>query len=121
MDADEIVSLTAESISDLIESYLSAEEAEAETGNRHAPRWPFPGALQAWVTDEHGVETIAFGTCYNISAGGLAGRTDDLLPVGEILPIAIHLPQASYHGQATVRHCTPKTNGYFVGLEFYFA
>lgn len=121
MDADEIIPLTAESIADLVRNHRVAEAPESESGNRRAPRWPFPGAMQLWVADESGTETILFGTCDNISTAGLAGRIDEPLPVGVTIPIAIHLPQATYHGRATVRHCTQKKRSHFVGLEFDFA
>ena len=120
MDADEIIPLTADSIADLVEDHRVAEATEVDSGNRRAPRWPFPGAMQVWVADERGAETIVFGTCYNISTGGLAGRIDEPVRVGATVPIAIHLPQATYHGRATVRHCTQKKNTYLVGLKFDF-
>ena len=120
MDADEIIPLTADSIADLVEAHRAAEAPLSETGNRTVPRWPFPGAVQLWASDEPEAERLIFGTCCNISEGGLGVRTDEPLPVGATLPFAIHLPQASYHGEATVRHCTKKKTGYFVGMEFDF-
>ncbi len=60
------------------------------------------------------------GTCCNLSTSGLGIRTDEALPVGAAVPIAIHLPQATYQGKATVRHCTERADGYYVGMEFCF-
>ena len=120
MDADEIVPLTADSVAELVRDHRSAERGAYETDQRRAPRWPFPGATQLWVPDAAGGETLVFGTCCNLSARGLAVRTEQPLPPGLTVPIAIHLPQASYHGKATVRHCTEKTKGYFIGMEFNF-
>ena len=120
MDADEIVPLTAESVIELMEADRSAEGPQPETGRRTAPRWPFPGTVQFWLTGESGQERLAFGTCCNLSTRGLGVRTDEQLPVDASLPIAIHLPQASYHGRATVRHCMKTRSGYFVGLAFDF-
>ena len=120
MDADEIIPLTADSIADLVKDHHAAGVSQPEAGKRAMPRWPFPGATQLWMSDEPGAERLIFGTCCNISEGGLGVRTEEPLPVGVTLPIAIHLPQASYHGEATVRHCTEKKTGYFVGMEFHF-
>ncbi len=120
MDADEIIALTAETVGELVNAHQSAEGAGPETGQRQAPRWLFPGTTQLWLTDESGAEQLIIGTCCNLSTRGLAVRTDEALPTGVTLPIAIHLPQASYHGKATVRHCTEKQRGYFVGMEFSF-
>lgn len=120
MDAEEIISLSAESIADLVRDHRSTEGPAGAAGHRRAPRWPFPGAMQFWLPSSSGAEKLLFGTCCNISAHGLGARTELPLEVGVTLPIAIHLPQASYHGKATVRHCTAKGNGYFVGMEFSF-
>ncbi|MCK4660152.1 MAG: PilZ domain-containing protein [Phycisphaerae bacterium] len=118
VDAEEIILLTADSVAALVAAHRSCEETE--TGKRRMPRWPFPGTTQLWLTDAAGVEKLVFATCCNISADGLGLRTDDSLPVGTTVPIAIHLPQATYHGKAAVRHCTASANGYFVGMEFSF-
>ncbi len=120
MDADEIIALTAETVGELVKAHRSAEGPVPETGQRLAPRWLFAGTTQLWVTDESGVERLIIGTCCNLSTSGLGVRTDEALPTGVTLPIAIHLPQASYHGQATVRHCTEKQRGYFIGMAFGF-
>ncbi len=121
MDAEEIIPLTAETVVDLVRHHRTAEGARAETGKRRAPRGLFPGAVQLWVADNRGAETLIFGTCCNVSRYGLGVRTDLPVEVGVTVPVAIHLPQASYHGKATVRHCTAQTNAYFVGMEFHFA
>ena len=120
MDADEIIALTPESVGELVSAHLSSEGPAAEPGKRQAARWPFPGTTQLWLTDESGDEHLVFGTCCNVSAGGLGVRTDEAVPGGVTVPIAIHLPQATYHGKASVRHCTATRSGFYVGLEFVF-
>ncbi|MFH0982282.1 MAG: PilZ domain-containing protein [Planctomycetota bacterium] len=120
MDAEEIILLTVDSVAELVQAHRAIEGPGPENGKRRAPRWPFPGATQLWVTGKGGAEQLIFGTCCNLSAHGLGVRTDQPLPIGATLPIAIHLPQASYHGKATVRHCTEMHQGYFVGMEFHF-
>lgn len=121
MDANEIVPLTPASVEHLVKAHASAEESGAESGQRRASRWPFPGTIQFWLTDKSGAERLVFGTCCDLSTTGLGARTDELLPAGSIVSIAIHLPQASYHGKATIRHCTKGKTGYYAGVAFDFA
>ncbi|MCP4593876.1 MAG: PilZ domain-containing protein [bacterium] len=120
MDAEEIIKLTPESIGELVSASRPDEDASHENGHRQAPRWPFPGTTQLWCRDESDHEHLVFGTCCNVSTGGLGARTDDKVPVGVTVPIAIHLPAATYHGKVSVRHCTATKNGFYVGLEFVF-
>ena len=52
---------------------------------------------------------------------GIGIRADEALTPGVQLGIAVHEPEASFHGRAVVRHCTDTGQGYhIVGLEFLF-
>jgi len=118
MEAVEFIKLTKKAVSKLLAGRGALGEAPVETGNRRLPRWPFPGTVQLWVPDEGGVEQLVLATSLNLSQLGVGIKTDDPLPVGLKLLVAIHEPEVSLQGRAIVRHCTEVDGGYYVGLEF---
>ncbi len=120
MDADEILPLTREAIIGLLVSRQESDAQDGDPGNRGKPRWAFPGAVEMWVTDSTGLETHLLGVCQNLSEGGVGVRCDEELEVGATLPIAVHQPEASFHGRGIVRHCTPRGQSLLVGIEFIF-
>ena len=120
MDADEIQPLTAETISRLLSSPAVGDGTSGDLGRRRHPRWPFPGAVELWLPAEGGAERHVLGVCHNLTEAGIAVRVDEPLEVGLTLSLAIHQPELSLHGKGTVRHCTPRDNGYAAGLEFIF-
>ncbi len=120
MEAVEFIKLTKKSVAKLLASRGVIGDAPAETGNRRLPRWPFPGTVQLWVPDEDGVEQLVLATSLNLSQLGVGIKTDDSLPTGLKLLIAIHEPEVSLQGQAIVRHCTEVDGGYYVGMEFVY-
>ena len=73
--------------------------------------------MQFWVTDAAGEETQVLATCDNMNEQGIGVLCGRPLEVGMNLPIAIHQPDATYHGHGVVRHCTPWKNEYFIGIE----
>ncbi len=113
----EFVALNAESIQRLIEANRDARTDRRGAERRKQQRWPFPGTVQFWVRDAIGDEYEIYATCENLNENGLGVVCERSLEVGTSLPIAIHQPEATYHGQGVVRHCTPTKGGYFVGLE----
>ena len=118
MDADEILPLTRETVTRLLESRRSSE-GSPELAKREVPRWAFPGAVELWVP-KRGAEVHTLGVCQNLGERGVGVRCDEALKVGTTLPVAIHQPEASLHGKGIVRHCTPRGSGFLVGIEFIF-
>lgn len=119
MDADEIVPLTRDAIKELLRLRAGGDDG-GELGRRQLPRWPFPGAVEIWVPDAEGREVHVIATLHDMGEGGVGVRSDVRLEPGSTLNIAVHQPEASFHGQATVRHCTRRRTGYHVGMEFKF-
>ena len=119
MDADEIFPLTEDNILRLIEHRVYRDQPAQAGGKRRAERWPFPGTVELWLkTDDYEQHMLA--SCVNLSAQGVGIRCDLPVEAGVLLPIAVHQPEASYHGHAIVRHCTHVRDGYYIGLEFSF-
>ncbi len=119
MTDQEFVRLNKDSIQRLIE--LRADEPAK---NRNTPkrrriqRWPFPGPVQLWFHDSTGEETQIIGTCHNLNENGIGLFCERAFDIGRQLPVAIHQPEATYHGDCVVRHCTQSGGEYFLGLEF---
>lgn len=120
MDADEIVPLTRESIRRLLDSRTPSPAGRDAPGKRQAPRWPFPGAVEIWIPAAAGHGTHVIATLHDLSEAGVGVRSDVKLEPGVVHSIAVHQPEMSLHGQATVRHCTPRRSGYHVGMQFNF-
>ena len=120
MDADEIRPLTAEAIAELLEARRQTEETGSGTEKRGDSRWAFAGAVEMWVADTDGTELHKLGVCHNLSVNGVGVRFDEPMEVGTKMSIAIHQPEASFHGAGVVRHCTPRDNGFLIGVEFGF-
>ncbi|MBU0716761.1 MAG: PilZ domain-containing protein [Planctomycetes bacterium] len=120
MDATEICPLTEEAIARLLTGRNIDATEPSTNGRRQSARWPFPGPVELWVPDEAGIDQHEMGTCLNLSLHGLGMLYDDPLDVGQELAIAVHQPEASFHGRAVVRHCTRNEAGYYIGMQFLF-
>ena len=120
MDATEIRQLTKDAIMGLLKGQQVREADPGTNGRRRTPRWPFPGQVQLWISDEDGIEQLTFATCLDLSLHGVGMLYDDALPVGLEFSLAIHQPEASLHGRGIVRHCTEHEAGYHIGVEFLF-
>lgn len=120
MTVSEFQPLTRGAIAKLIRG-RSLEGADT-TGHRRRqmPRWPFSGQVEMWLPDGDGGESLLLASCENLSAGGVGVRCDEPMALGLEIPIAVHQPEASFHGRAVVRHCTNLREGFYVGLEFIF-
>lgn len=121
MDTAEICLLTKEAVARLLSANDGDPDGQNESCQRTVPRWPFPGTVQYWCSDEEGDEQHFLATCANLSMGGLGMHCDDPLEVGLHIALAVHQPEASLHGHGFVRHCTAQDEGYFVGVQFDFA
>ncbi len=121
METIEIFPLTENSVDELLAERMGMDvECNGSTQRKH-PRWPFPGTVELWIPGEFGPERHSLATSINLSAHGMGVRCDEELPPGMELEIAIHEPEASFHGRAIIRHCTPLRSGqYIVGMQFLF-
>lgn len=120
MDALEFCALSQEAVARLLTSRQARQHGASIGGRRKTPRWPFPGTVELWVPDDGGIEQHRLATSLNLSLHGVGIKTDDDLPVGANLSIAIHEPELSFHGRAIVRHCTRIDEGYYIGMQFDF-
>ncbi len=121
MKTDEIVRLTRKRVAALVRSRQEQDDPDLFEGRerRENLRWPFPGAVELWPTGGDGRERW-YGTCRNLSMNGLAMVTDEPFTPGAAVEIACHFPEASFYGEAVVRHCTQVPQGFLVGVEFRF-
>ncbi len=123
METLEIFPLTEARISAvLVARGAMPDERHYRDCQRQVPRWPFPGTVELWIPDRDGGERYVLATSVNLSFRGLGIQVDEELPEGMELGIAIHEPEASFHGRATVRHCSGiAADSFLIGLEFDFA
>ena len=117
--ANEIVKLTRQGIRDLLEGRRHADQAYAGPERRHQPRWPFPGTVEIWPAGGDGRQRW-LGTCRDISEQGLGMSCEAALEPGTLIEIALHLPEATFCGHATVRYCAQVRGEYVIGAEFQF-
>lgn len=117
-DVKEFVPLNRATIAKLIENRQARDAGVSGRKRRRLARWPFPGQLQLWVRNAAGEEIQLFGTCHNLNENGIGVNCERHIEPGTRVPIAIHQPEATYHGEGVVRHSTPSGAEYFVGIEF---
>ena len=117
MATEEIVKLSREAILELLRSRrLPVDEFDGPERRRQS-RWPFPSAAE--LRPDGGDGSVQwFGTCENLSQGGLGVTCDHVFEPGTTLEISFHLPEASFYGRAVVRHCHETPRGQYVGVEF---
>ncbi len=120
MNATEIRPLTPDAILKLLTGRQAGKHAAGKNNKRRTPRWSFPAPVELWIPQEDGSEEYMLATCENLSASGVGVRCDEDLPLGCELAIAIHQPEMSLHGRATVCHSTKMADDYYAGLEFTF-
>ena len=121
METIEIFPLTEEAVSELLSEREEINAVCNERARRKHPRWPFPGTVELWIPGDSGPEEHTLATSVNLSRHGMGVRCDQELQPGIKLDIAVHEPEASFHGQAVIRHCTPLPGGqYIIGVQFLF-
>lgn len=120
MQTAEICPLTRESVQSLL-AERCADAIVGKPGRRGGQRWPFRGTIEMWLPGEDGALEHTLATCLDLSLGGVGIRSDLPLECGLEIELAVHQPEVSFHGRATVRHCTPTERGDFLaGLEFVY-
>lgn len=120
METTEICRLTEEAVARFLAGRDPKQPDTSGKARREVARWPFPGTVELWIPDEHGIEHHALATSLNLSLGGVGVRCDEALSPGLELAIAVHEPEVSFHGRAVVRHCTEMRGDYLIGLQFLY-
>ncbi len=120
MNTTEVFPLTERGLMKLLRTREAARPAGAARGRRKAARWPFPGVVEMWIPDDSGEPQHTLATSVNLSLNGIGIRCDDPLECGLELDIAFHEPEMSFHGRASVRHCTKIDSDHLIGLQFVF-
>ena len=121
MDTAEICALRREALASLLAGRQTRALARSAKCRRRVTRWAFPGTVELWLPDEDGGERYVLATSVNLSLKGIGIRCDEGLAPGLAVGIAVHEPEASFHGRAVVRHCTNSGHGFHVvGLQFVF-
>ena len=119
-ELEEFIAISEEAIIGLLSERYGCTDEQYRDSRRRQPRWPFDAPVELWLRDEAGGEEYVLGTALNLSPHGVAVALDFPLDLEQRLPLAIHQPEASLHGEATVRHCREVEDGYHIGLEFVF-
>ena len=124
MQTDEIVKLSRKRIAALCKSRQEACEAAQQEHHdglekRRHSRWPFKGAVELWPDGDDGRHAV-HGTCMNLSESGIGLSCDQHLVPNTIMEIAVHLPEFTFCGRATVRYCAEVRKQFMVGMEFIF-
>jgi hypothetical protein len=120
MKITEICALSREAIETLLAGRRSIAPDDHTIGRRRATRWPFPGTVELWIPESGGGERYALATSLDLSIDGVGIRADEPLTPGMELAVAIHEPEVSFHGRATVAHCTTIEDEFLMGLRFLF-
>lgn len=120
MEAVEICPLSRNTLGKMLSDRDAYASERRGRPRRAAVRWPFPGTVELWIPDELGLEHYTLATSLDLSLEGVGIRCDEELERGLELAVAIHEPEASFHGRALVRHCTEVEEEYLIGLQFLF-
>jgi hypothetical protein len=99
MRTEEIAKLSRKLIADLIHKREQSEEAvlvEKDERRQH-PRWPFPGAIEIWLSGND-AEQRWFASCANLSRTGIGMFMDRPLEAGMAVELACHFPAVTVCG-----------------------
>ncbi|UCD28370.1 MAG: PilZ domain-containing protein [Planctomycetota bacterium] len=120
MQTDEIVRLTRDVLKKMLSSRAEKDHKKIPAVDRRlVSRETFPAVIEIWPINGDG-RTHWLAICQNLSTTGLGMISDKPFEVDTKLEIAVHQPEATLYGMATVRHCTETQRGYLSGLEFDF-
>ncbi len=120
-DTSEVTLLTEESLGALLAERRGLCVTKSKQCRREVVRWPFPGTVQLWLSDDQDGEKLILARSLNLSVKGLAIRCEEPLEPGTTVTVAVHEPEVSFQGEAVVKHCTQNDDGiYCVGLAFVF-
>jgi hypothetical protein len=120
MLTDEFIPISEKAIAAILHDRFGCTDDGQVDPRRRLPRWPFPGTVELWIQDANGEAEHELGRALNLSLGGVGIMIDRELTPGQSFEIAIHQPEATLYGRATVRHCTVTDSGHHAGLEFQY-
>ena len=66
MDAEKIVRITPEAISELLDTHRVKATAKQGPGARREERWPFPGTVEIWLPEQCYGERHVLATLHNL-------------------------------------------------------
>lgn len=121
MRTDEILKLSRPAIVELLRARMSRAGVEPYDGpeRRKSPRWPFPGQVELRPLDDDHAPSV-FCDCRDLSETGLGMRGEQAFEIGTVVELSMHLPEATFYGQAIVRYCMRMHHGHMIGVEFIF-
>jgi len=123
MRTEEIVRLTRKRVLAILKARQDAATLPDDNPEgherRHYPRWPFKGAVEIWPDGAANNKAI-HATCLNLSETGMGLSCDEHLTPGTVMEIALHQPEMTLCGRATVRYCAQIRDQFMVGMEFLF-
>ncbi len=120
MQTEEFITITHDSILNLLRERYGYDETGHSDARRGRLRWPFPGTTELWIPLPDGEEDYLLARALNLSPAGVGILCDEELQVGAEISIAIHQPEATFFGKATVRHCSNTGDSFHCGLEFVY-
>jgi hypothetical protein len=113
----EFIALNKKTIAKLMDERRSSQ-GKSGGCRRRVPRWPFLAPVQIWADNGAGEELEYSATCHDLNENGIGLYCERSFEVGVRVPLAIHQPEATYHGEGVIRHCAPSNGEYFLGVEF---
>lgn len=124
MRTEEIVRLTRHRLTGIIKqrqdsAALPLPEGHDGPERRRYARWPFKGAVEVWPDGGDGSQ-VKHATCLNLSETGMGLSSDEHIAPGEVVEVALHLPEMTLCGRAAVRYCAEVRGQFMVGMEFIF-
>ena len=120
MQTNEIVSLTRQSIAEMLHGRADKDASFGGENLRQQARWAIPGTVEIRMAGSN-ASLPWIATCRDLSEGGLGMICERAFETGVELEIAVHVPEASFCGFATVRYSAQVNNrDYLTGLQFKF-
>jgi hypothetical protein len=120
MQTEEFIPLTKQTLREILSVRYAARVTSDKDSRRRQPRWPFPGTVELWITNREGHDEHILGRALNLSIAGIGVLMEEYIAEGEQVRIAVHQPEATFLGNALVRHTSLTEHGFRVGLEFVF-
>src|SRR2546423_1506681 len=89
--ASEICELTKQSITNLLQERRRSPGTHSARERRAVTRSAFPSAVELWIPDAN-KERYALATAVDLSAVGIGLRSEEELPTGMRVGLAVHEP-----------------------------
>jgi hypothetical protein len=120
MLTEEFIPITADNVLEFLHQRYGQDCERVHGERRHQPRWPFPGTVELWIPNDQGDEDYVLAHALNVSTLGIGIMSDEQIAPNTQVSLAIHQPEATLFGRATVRHVTDTVDGAVIGLRFHY-